>query len=320
MKTTNVVRPEAYIAVGKNRQKIDGENTVYLSDKQEFQFEIFNPMTDNIMAKISINGNLISNRGLILRPGMRGWLERYIDQNRKFLFETYSVDGESKAVQKAIADNGNVKIEFFKERKIETNFKGYFNITTNCPNPDYAYYRNNIVSSKGNVSTYTNGSKHSFNTNSLADYVPEEMSMFNSSFCDSIPDTLSRDCDSTPKEGIRGIADMQLKSRAKLSKSIETGRIEKGDVSEQEFKAVDMQFEYTPFFSISYKLMPISQKPAEFNEIKLKCKKCGSRTKSNWKNCPICGQPINDEEKCKSCGTKVEQAWNFCPTCNNRLK
>lgn len=36
-------QPEAYIAIGKNRQKVYANNAVYLANKQEFQFEFFNP-------------------------------------------------------------------------------------------------------------------------------------------------------------------------------------------------------------------------------------------------------------------------------------
>ena len=34
---------------------------------------------------------------------------------RKFLFETYEVDGSSESVQKAIENNGNLKVKFYDE-------------------------------------------------------------------------------------------------------------------------------------------------------------------------------------------------------------
>lgn len=289
---TKISSPEAYIAVGKNRQKIYGENTVYLSDKQEFEFEFFNPTQDNVMAKISINGKPISNRGLILRPGMRGWIERYIDEDRRFLFETYVVDGSSKAVQKAIENNGDIKIEFFKEKQKP---KPNYNIS-------YGSYSTGTI--RGSCSTYTalndtlciDGDALCFN--SSVDYSPEEES----------------------SRGIVSASSGELNRKRSLSKKIETGRVEKGSVSGQHFTEVDMEFEYFPFYTIDYKLMPLSQKPAEFNELKLKCSKCGTKVKSNWKFCPVCGKTVNDEAFCTHCGTKVDASWNYCPNCNTKLK
>lgn len=277
---TNLVSPEAYIAVGKNRQKIYGcDNTVYLSNKQEFEFEFFNPTKHNVMAKISINGKLISNRGLILRPGVRGWIERYIDENRKFLFETYSVDGNSAAVKKAIEDNGDIKIEFYKEKE--------------KPKPSLNLY---TTSTKAYRSTYTSG-------NATMD------------FCDD-------SIDNEPEELSRGFASASSgeKKLLKRSKSIETGRVEKGSYSGQQFQEVEMDFEYSPFHTVTYKLMPISQKPAEFADLKLRCKTCGAKIKSNWRVCPICGNDIIDSNECPKCHTEVEPAWNVCPICGEPLK
>lgn len=281
MKTTTFVSlsPEAYIAVGKNRQKINGEKTVYLSDKQEFEFEFFNPTKDNIMAKISINGKYISNRGIILRPGVRGWLERYIDDSKKFLFETYVVDGNSAAVKKAIEDNGDVRIEFYREKQKPT----LNAILVSASAPAYC---------SGNDSV----------SGSLSRGICDSMSLF---------DNEELEC----KPRSRGFS----KSLSK-TKSIETGRVEKGSTSGQQFTEIAMDFETFTFHTITYKLMPISQKPAEFNELKLKCTSCGTKIKSNWNLCPVCGKPIHDESKCSGCGMKVEPAWNFCPTCNNKLK
>lgn len=288
---TNLVSPEAYISIGKNRQKIYGSNTVYLSDKQEFEFEFFNPTKDNVMAKISINGKLISSRGLILRPGVRGWIERYIDENRKFLFETYTVDGNSSAVKKAIEDNGNIKIEFYKEKeKLKPSPSLYLCKGTTS----------NVTYHDGSCCTYTVGNTTMDLMDGLCDYN-----------IGNAQEKLSREI--VP-------ASFGEKKLIKRSKSIETGRVEKGSCSGQQFQEVDIKFEYFPFHTVSYKLMPVSQKPAEFNDLKLKCKHCGAKIKSNWKVCPICTNSIDDECKCSKCGTKVESAWKVCPICGEPLK
>jgi hypothetical protein len=76
------------ITSNKNRIK-QYESSVYLKDGQQFELEIFNPHQFKVLAKISINGKEISQAGLVIRPGQRIYLERYLDIAKKFKFETY---------------------------------------------------------------------------------------------------------------------------------------------------------------------------------------------------------------------------------------
>ena len=50
-----------------------------------------------------------------MRPGERVFLERYLDEAKKFLFETYEVNSADPNVQRAIQNNGDVEIEFYQE-------------------------------------------------------------------------------------------------------------------------------------------------------------------------------------------------------------
>lgn len=90
-------------------------NTVFLNDKAEYEIELFNPMTIRVLAKIKIDGKYISNTGIVIRPGERVWLERFIDDNRKFKFSTYSVE-DTEESRKAIQNNGNISVEFYYEK------------------------------------------------------------------------------------------------------------------------------------------------------------------------------------------------------------
>lgn len=112
-----VPTPQAYVAINKSRVKMynkDSKTPVfYLQKGQEFQLELFNPTTNSILAKIFLNGNAISQGGLVLRPGERVFLDRYIDVAKKFLFDTYEV-GNTSEIKKAIEDNGDFKVEFYK--------------------------------------------------------------------------------------------------------------------------------------------------------------------------------------------------------------
>jgi len=111
--TKGWVVPQSFITRSKQRlkQHID---TVYLNNGDEFEIELFNPTQNKVLAKIELNGKSIGN-GIVLRPGERVFLERYLDEAKKFLFETYVVNGNNKEVQESIAKNGDVVVKFYDE-------------------------------------------------------------------------------------------------------------------------------------------------------------------------------------------------------------
>ncbi len=120
--------PEAYIKVNGDRRKNHG-GKIYLKDGEEFQFEVFNPSTSTLGLAIEIDGALISQSKLVLKPGQRLNLDRYIDDNRKFLYKTYSVE-DTKEVKDAIKNNGSIRLLFYKEQLI-TNGSGTITIANN---------------------------------------------------------------------------------------------------------------------------------------------------------------------------------------------
>lgn len=107
-------KPTAFITKRKQRVKQHSQ-TVYLKDGDEFEIELFNPTQKTILAKIKINGEYLSAAGLILKPGQRVFLERFIDVDKKLVYSTYEVDGTNREVLDAIASNGDVQIEFYNE-------------------------------------------------------------------------------------------------------------------------------------------------------------------------------------------------------------
>ena len=106
----------AKIARNKSLLKEYDNRTVYLKDGDEFQIQLFNPETEEIAARITINGTQLSN-DIVIRPGERIWLERYTDKPKKFKFETYEVESNNKEVDNAIRNNGVVKVTFHKKQK-----------------------------------------------------------------------------------------------------------------------------------------------------------------------------------------------------------
>lgn len=78
-----------------------------------------------------------------------------------------------------------------------------------------------------------------------------------------------------------------------VSKSIETGRVEKGGKSDTELKNASGDYSYFMSHSVTWKLLPNSQKPVEVSELRNYCSGCGVRIKkANWKFCPSCGNEI----------------------------
>lgn len=111
------INPTAKIAVKKNvlkQYKVNNLQSVYLSDGTEFEIELFNPLSETILAKIFINGKSISDSGLVLYPAQRVFLERYFDSAKKFNFTTYIVDDIGE-VDDIIKNNGIIEIKFFKQ-------------------------------------------------------------------------------------------------------------------------------------------------------------------------------------------------------------
>lgn len=77
--------------------------------------------------------------------------------------------------------------------------------------------------------------------------------------------------------------------------SLETGRVEVGEKSNQQL--VETFGEFSNFMEAQsiWKILPLSLKPVEAGEIRQYCTGCRTRIKkSSWKFCPTCGENLND--------------------------
>ena len=250
----------ANISHNKNRLRSYGEN-VYLKDGENFEIELFNGFTTSVMAKIWINGELISTSGLVLKPGQRYFLERFIDDNAKFKFETYGVDGTPEA-QTAIKNNGLVKVEFYKK---SPKLPLISNIQSSTPwwQPmDKLYYVSQSVPVHNTFYCSNIGT---------GGYAPASFTASASAASEVTMDFLSMDSE----------------------KSIETGRVEMGEASNQYFGTSDETFETFVSCTSIWKILPDSSRPIEVSQIRNYCSSCGSRIrKQNWKFCPTCGNTL----------------------------
>lgn len=110
-------QPTARIAVKKNVLKlysVNKQDVNYLPKDAEFEIELYNPLQETILAKISLNNKESNDGGIILRPGERVFLERYLNEDRKFKFDVYSVE-DTEETRLAISNNGLVSVSFYKE-------------------------------------------------------------------------------------------------------------------------------------------------------------------------------------------------------------
>ena len=260
---------------------------VYLENGQEFQIQLFNPHNFTIGAEIFINDEKLSNV-LVLKPGERVWLERYLDIKKKFKFSTYEVERNDKDVQEAIKDNGNIEIKFYREvRKkdfpiypITTIYYKDYNFRTTEWSPTTVISQPNdcvedrwstTISTKNNCSDNKFCTTHTYYSNPCIDTLTAGAQSDLVSFYASSVST------NTPDEMV-----------------CETGRIEAGSSSNQEFDSVNIDFEYFPFVTEKIKILPISQKPFTANDLhKIYCPECGRKLKSTYKFCPFCGSKID---------------------------
>lgn len=240
------------IAVNKSLLKeflVNSQRTVYMDNGSEFQIQIFNPYTYSIAASISINGIEMSNQ-LVIKPGQRIWLERYLNEARKFLFETYEVNGESKQVENAIKNNGVIEVKFYKEKE-QNNI---YITSASTPSTSWTYFNNCL------------------------DYT---------SYSDELNPTYTADNFSASASSTELYYSAGAMAK---SKSIETGRIEKGSHSDQKFQTVYNDFEYWSFTTETIHILPQSTKPVYANDLKkIYCTNCGRKLNQKFKFCPYCG-------------------------------
>lgn len=253
----NTNQPSAWIALNNNRIKAYAD-VIYLKDGDEFQIELFNPYQNSVLAKIYINDNLISTSGLVIRPGQRYFLDRYIDDNKKFKFNTYTVDsGTTPEVLESIKNNGSVRVDFYPEK-----MKYDWNITTTGTSKTNIIYNNPSIG--------------------IGDYFPSYNTAFNSNSTYNTVKTSS----------VVGNG-FHVENVAKTENQIETGRIEGGSKSSQQFKTSTQEFDSYSCASSEWKILPDSHRPIEVKEIRNYCSSCGTRMKKqSWKFCPNCGEKL----------------------------
>ena len=250
--------PQSFITRSKQRLK-QHVDTVYMNNGDEFEIELYNPTQNKVLAKIELNGKSIGN-GIIVRPGERVFLERYLDEAKKFLFETYLVNGNNEEVQKSIENNGDVVVKFYDE------------VTT------YPYY--------GSIPVWNSN----WNNSGTLSY-PPGVRTFTTNGMGIVGSSLPNY--SYVNDTVTSSIDVNL-NIPKLKKSkerhVETGRVEKGSESNQTFVYDNSNFNSFPCKTNWWKIKPNSTKVMVREDLTVYCTECGSkRKKDSHKFCPHCG-------------------------------
>jgi len=252
--------PGAWVVSPKDRGrksiKLDTQSStttkgkVYLTDGDEFQIELYNPMTQCVLADIKLNGNPISKSGLVLRPGERFYLDCFIDDKKKFVFSTYEVEDTEESAE-ATASNGMLEVFFYKESVIEVKDwrKKFEKVIVERHYYPYNPWLNTIWTSTPNIYCGTGAGdiigQTTFTTNGIGNL------------------TTGSAYYSQPVNTVNTSGTINLNSA-----SIETGRVEKGAESSQKFDEIDMEFDSYHIASTTLQLLPESRRPVETKEIR----------------------------------------------------
>lgn len=276
-------QPRVKIAMNKSLLKEfhkDNERVVYLEDGDEFQIQIFNDQTTEIGARIFVNNEPIGNSYLVIKPGERVWLDRYLDRALKFKFKTYEVNGNSRDVQRAIANNGIVKVMLYRKNSTYTITSTTIQDTIQEwpfhmePEPYWSpkiYYCNNTLGLDDTVKCSTTAG-NGFVSCTATSATFDNATNYNE-----------------PTQIKATLGPTKLFN----SNKVETGRISEGGHSNQEFDYVNMSFDSWAFATETIHILPKSTKPVQSSDLqKVYCTNCGRKIKTKFKYCPYCGNEV----------------------------
>jgi len=253
--------PSAIVTADGSEKKMYEGNIAFFNKGDNFELRFFNPLQEKIGIEIIFNGNKTNDGLLVLNPGEDISLDRFINDKKKMIFDTYMIDAKNSAAIKATELNGDININFYKE-KIFLEFQNYYPSRYQAPNHNTLYH--------GSTGTYNMTHMDGLFTNTT------NTTSLSSCLCS---------VDETSVNVVNETKDLS-----------ETGRVEKGDTSNQNLNIVDVTFETSSFHSIKINLKPtstFSKSHTTSTEIRNYCNQCGYRIrKRSWKFCPKCSEKL----------------------------
>lgn len=298
MKAINNLRNQDFLKLAVNKsilkeyQTAKSNRTVYLKNGTEFQLHLFNPLTFTICADIYINGEKIPN-SLVIKPGQRVWLERYLDRAKKFLYETYEVENGNAAVEAAIKNNGLIQVKFYKEDINKNTYKT--SLTTSVSSNIETFSWRNFDDCQVYNSSVTNKDLNDSFTTCTSDITakafsqPTVSTVLYSGSLDMITEPLlSASCDCSIQNTAATAITTSVNYDVRDTK--ETGRVQEGSKSNQLLHNIDLEFSNWSFRTEYIQILPESEKPYTASDLqKIYCTECGRKLNPKHKFCPYCG-------------------------------
>jgi hypothetical protein len=272
-------KPSAWIVTPNDKGRKSIKNgKCFLENNETFEIEIFNPLTVSVLADIKLNGQSISKTGLVVKPGQRVYLDCFIDDKKKFVFSTYEIENGLESLN-ATANNGVLEVFFYKEDVITLdNWQRRFDriiVEKHYPYNPYPWYNPYTVYYGNTIGT------GGYGTTNLTNCVIGTTTTSNAYYSSNNSVNCSYTSDVNAPYGGTTVNNLFSLN------NIETGRVEKGEVSKQKFTEVEMDFEKNYISSTIIQILPESRKPISASEVasKLKndpTKNKKSETSGNW--------------------------------------
>lgn len=249
-------------------RKSANHNKIYLKDGEEFEIELFNPMRENVLAIISIDGKQIAKSGIVVRAGQRFYLDCFYDDLKKFVFNTYDVENTSES-KEAIAKNGLFEVNFYREKILK---KYDAEKIVEIHHHHYPRWNHWYTNGTGSGTLTINNNSGSFLRSSIT---TDSLNVNNTAFTTTSFSDGTATIGATYNASSNSGDNLTFNSLGLFSQdtSIETGQVDKGANSDQRFTVVDMDFEENILNKIVYTLLPESRRPATNNDFSVKAKK-----------------------------------------------
>lgn len=340
--------PECEILVNKQKRKSYGKkkSKVYLNNGDDIQIHLFNPHHERIGAQLEFNGKK-EEKLLVINPGQKVLLDRFVDSKKKIKFSTYFVYGNNKQVKEAIKDNGNLRIHFWTDTKPVYNYNyntssyysGSYSGTSGwdggtCGTSGSSGTDGTSGTSGSGVKLSTDykrvkskGLPHFTNSTSIVD--KDRATKKWAPILDTlgIQDQDKRDWMAEYAElhqlnediAYSTLYNMNGMGAVTQPKMVETGRIEKGEKSKQKMTEVDFNPEKV-FYVKNFKLLPFSELKSKKKSTAPKVSKPKSVTvdvhNNYYRNTDYriyCSNP--------HCGYRIRnRSWKFCPICSTEIE
>lgn len=296
------------ISVGKNILQTEHwkdqetkrqENRVYLKNGQEFQIFLKNYRGIPVMVELTINGET-EKETIILDPGERLFLERYLSTNNKFKFNTYKISNNvKKLIENNVKELGVITARVYSLQSVYSDTPV---TSTTIPKVQYIvdYFRQPVFNGYRSFQTFNNEQFMGTRSN-ISGYVSSSYTSCNnmaSSLNNNEFQTYTSYCVNEDVESEKNSQNLAKEKLQEVNTQTEFGAIERGNYSDQKFEGCP-DFKKGMFLeSYTIHIYPISAQSSEEKSNRIEgaiyCSVCGRKQKHGQKYCPADGTKFGE--------------------------